>query len=88
MGMDEFSPFIVHYSPAKQTQFLTLPLCRLKPFGCTGTRQVRVPGQTESDLLNQLIRISLDQWFSTFLMVHPFNTVPHVVVAPKHKIIL
>ena len=29
------------------------------------------------------------QWFSTFLMLEPFNTVPHVVVTlpPSHKII-
>jgi hypothetical protein len=31
---------------------------------------------------------SLEHWFSTFLMLWPFNTVPHVVVAPNHKIIL
>ncbi|KAL8174881.1 UNVERIFIED_CONTAM: hypothetical protein K2H54_004607 [Gekko kuhli] len=29
----------------------------------------------------------LRQWFSTFLMPRPFNTVPHVVVTPNHKII-
>ena len=28
------------------------------------------------------------QWFSTFLILWPFNTVPHVVVTPNHKIIL
>jgi hypothetical protein len=28
------------------------------------------------------------QWFSTFLMLGPFNTAPHVVVNPNHKIIL
>ena len=26
----------------------------------------------------------LDQWFSTFLMLQHFNTVPHVVVTPKY----
>ena len=31
--------------------------------------------------------VSLDQWFSTFLMLQPFNTVPHVVT-PNDKIIL
>ena len=30
----------------------------------------------------------LEQWFSTFLMLQPFNTVPHVVVTPNHTIIL
>jgi hypothetical protein len=30
----------------------------------------------------------LDQWFSTFLTLTPFNAVPHVVVTPNHKVIL
>lgn len=30
----------------------------------------------------------LAQWFSTSLTLRPFNTVGHIVVAPKHKIIL
>ena len=29
----------------------------------------------------------LTQCFSTFLMLPPLNTVPHVVVTPNHKII-
>ena len=29
----------------------------------------------------------LEQRFSTFLMLRPFNTVPHVVVTPNHNII-
>ena len=29
----------------------------------------------------------LEQWFSTFLMLRPFNTVPHVVVTPNHEVI-
>jgi hypothetical protein len=39
--------------------------------------------------LNFLIlqKFPLVQWFSTFLMLWPFNTVPHVVVTPNHKII-
>ena len=28
----------------------------------------------------------LDQWFSIFLMLRPFNTVPHVMVTLNHKI--
>ena len=28
----------------------------------------------------------LGQWFSTFLMLRPFNMVPHVVVTPNYKI--
>jgi hypothetical protein len=27
----------------------------------------------------------LSQWFSTFLMLQPSNTVPHAVVTPNHK---
>ena len=27
------------------------------------------------------------EWFSTFLLLKPFNTVPHVVVTPNHNII-
>jgi hypothetical protein len=27
------------------------------------------------------------QWFSTFLKLQPFNTVPYVVVTPNNKII-
>lgn len=30
----------------------------------------------------------LEQWFSTFLRLHLFITVPHVVVTPNQKIIL
>ena len=29
----------------------------------------------------------LELWFSTFLMLQPFNIVPHAVVILKHKII-
>lgn len=29
----------------------------------------------------------LTQWFSTFLMPLPLNTVPHIVVSPNHKLI-
>jgi hypothetical protein len=28
---------------------------------------------------------TLDQWFSTFLTLQPFNTAPHVVVMANHK---
>jgi hypothetical protein len=28
-----------------------------------------------------------EQWFSTFLMLQPFNRIPHVVVTPNHKIV-
>ena len=31
--------------------------------------------------------LGLQQWFSTFLMMRPFNTVPHVVATPNHQII-
>jgi hypothetical protein len=31
--------------------------------------------------------VVLKQWFSTFLMLGPFNTVPHVLMTLKHKII-
>ena len=27
------------------------------------------------------------QWFSTFLKLQPFNTVPYVVMTPNHRII-
>lgn len=30
---------------------------------------------------------SLEQWFSTFLVLRPFTTVPSVLVTPNHKII-
>jgi hypothetical protein len=29
----------------------------------------------------------LQQWLSAFLMLEPFNTVPHALVTPNHKII-
>ena len=29
----------------------------------------------------------LEQWFSTFLTLRPFNTVPHAVVTPDHNMI-
>jgi hypothetical protein len=28
-----------------------------------------------------------EQWFSTFLMLQAFNTIPYVVETPKHKVI-
>ena len=41
------------------------------------------PGLTyKSNLPDTLV-----QWLSTFLRLQSFNTVPHVVVTPKHKII-
>ena len=30
----------------------------------------------------------LEKWFSTFLMLQPIKTIPHVVVTPNLKIIL
>jgi hypothetical protein len=30
--------------------------------------------------------IGLEQWVLTFQMLWPFNTVPHVMVTPKHKV--
>jgi hypothetical protein len=30
---------------------------------------------------------SIEQWFLTFLMLEPFNIVPHIVVIHNHKII-
>lgn len=30
---------------------------------------------------------SINQWFPTFLMLYPFNTVPYVLVTPNHEII-
>ena len=33
------------------------------------------------------LSLTLKQWFSAFPMLRPFNTVPHVVVTPNHKII-
>ena len=41
-------------------------------------------------MLFQTVLMSLppNQWLSTFLMLRPFNTVPHVVVTSNHKIIL
>ena len=34
------------------------------------------------------LQILVVRWFSTFLMLCPFNTVPHVMVTPNHNIIL
>lgn len=31
--------------------------------------------------------MGLEQWFSTFAMLRPFNTVPHVEVTPRHNVI-
>jgi hypothetical protein len=33
------------------------------------------------------IKEMLGPCFSTFLMLHPFNAVPQVVVTPNHKVI-
>ena len=35
-----------------------------------------------------MVRKPLKHWFSSSLMLRPLNTVPHVVVIPRHKIIL
>jgi hypothetical protein len=34
-----------------------------------------------------LVHCILEQQFSTFLMLQPFSTLPHVVVTPNHEII-
>ena len=40
------------------------------------------------ELFTVILRFRPDtnRWFSTFRMLRPFNTVPHVVVTPNHKI--
>jgi hypothetical protein len=35
--------------------------------------------------LADIYRRPLNQWFSTFLVLQPFNTVPHVVVTRPHN---
>lgn len=35
-----------------------------------------------------MLAYTLGQWFSPFLVLQPFKTVSHVVVTPRHKIIL
>lgn len=42
-------------------------------------------GQTLNPWLCYLQK-ALERWFSTFLILCPFNTVPHGVVTPNHKI--
>jgi len=37
-------------------------------------------------LLDPIDVITPKPWLSTFLMLQPFNKVPHVVVTSKHKI--
>jgi hypothetical protein len=32
-------------------------------------------------------QLGLEQWFSTFLRMRPFNTVSHIVVTHNHKVI-
>ena len=46
------------------------------------------PGSTrrEASALHHWV-VSLAEWFLTFLMLWSFNTVPHAVVTPNHKII-
>jgi hypothetical protein len=40
-----------------------------------------------SCFLRQGLLLGLEQWFSTFLMLWPFNTAPHVVVTSDRKFI-
>lgn len=48
-----------------------------------GELAVRAPERKKDQPLK-----TLGQWFSTLLMLQPFNTVPHaVVIPPHHKII-
>jgi hypothetical protein len=37
-------------------------------------------------LLTDKVWNGVYQWLSTFLMLQPFNTVPHVVVTPNQKL--
>jgi hypothetical protein len=37
-------------------------------------------------MILRLMALPLEQWLSTFLMLSPFHTVPHVVVTPTIKL--
>lgn len=50
-------------------------------------REVRV-GTQSSNLMVGTEAKAIEQRFSTFLGLHSFNTVPHVVVGPNYKTIL
>lgn len=50
-------------------------------------------GESTHQILNHMhflkrLTDSLEQWFLTFLMLRPLNTVPHVVEISSHRIIL
>lgn len=49
---------------------------------------VIIPVNNRGKILWDIVSTSanLDQCFSTFLMLRPFNTVPHVVLTLNHKI--
>ena len=63
-------------------QLQSLPLNHRNPLPCIGEgRGSYVPLRAKRVLAFKY------QWFTAFLMLWPFNSVPHVVVTPNHKII-
>jgi hypothetical protein len=40
------------------------------------------------NVLYSVVALCVEQWTSAFLMLSPFNAVPHVVVTLNHKIII
>jgi hypothetical protein len=44
--------------------------------------------KTKQNKTKQNKTFFIEQWFLAFPMLQPFNTVPHVVGTPNHKIIL
>jgi hypothetical protein len=60
--------------------YIAMPGTQTLSCHITGEMKLCLPRQRDGSLHTK-------QWFSNFLMVHLFKTVPHVVVTPNHNII-
>ena len=49
---------------------------------------IKIKLSKRTEIKSQEETALLKQWFSAFLVLRPFNTVPCVVVTPNHKITL
>lgn len=75
-----------HVSPLLPTADLTqAPVARLLPRGTARVTSVIMILRSSSPTPSPIIPVwAFRQWFSTFLMLQPFNRVPHVVMV-RHQ---
>ena len=88
LNSDESGTKVAEFFPKWLTGRLACHLCCIgASFGWNNRRQRDgYPCQFWRTSEKMAITQTLEQWFSTFLMLKPFSIVPHVVLTPKHKI--